>query len=935
MRKILPLLFLSTTCFAQFNLETLKNAANSELGKKVKESLVNKLDDMRSDYDEASFNYAVALSDNAGLFESEERYKKNNRMLLDAFAATQGKEVTNSDKALSMNSVGEMMYASNKYTSAESSFLKAKTMLEEAQDSIGLLYAQVVSNLGLLYHTTGRYTLAEKWALKAKDIRYRKSGERSAVYASSLNNLAVLYKDMGRYNEAETLIQKAVETNKTEAGKESVPYALSLNNQAMIEYAVGRTQEAEKRLNQALDIAGKSLKDKSTNYVRLLTNLALMYQDLGKYKESEAIYLKAIKIKEGKLSTNHPDYAHLLNNLAALYVLMGKTKEVEANLKKAADIYKKKLGDEHPAYAATISNLGNFYRVNNRLTEAESLLKEARSIRSSALGESHPDFVTSLESLGLLYWKTGNITEASTLLRNAANKSLDQINRYFATMSEAEKEKLWNKNRSRFQHFYAFAVQKNSKYPILLTDMYNYQLSTKAILLSATNRIKQQILQSGDKALKAKYASWLDQKEELAHAYTLSKDELEEEKINVDSLERATNQLEKELSASSKIFSEGYAQKAIKTHDIAEVLAVGEAAIELIQLNTFHNKLTDTVQYAALILTKDHPYQPKLVLLKEGNALNKKYYSYYRNAIQLKQQDEYSYANFWQSIHEATKEKKIYLSLDGVYNQINLNTLQLPNGKYVLEEKELIFVTNSKEVLALKKPIARKVAATATLIGFPDYGSKGKVAKLPGTQKELETAKSALTGKQYKVTYLIKEQANEGKVKDIPSPKILHFATHGFFLPEPELETEEMLFGIASDKAKADPLLRAGLLLAGAENAMEGIAEDGILTAYEVTNLVLNNTEIVLLSACETGVGDVKNGEGVYGLQRAFQVAGANTVVMSLWKVNDESTQLLMSGFYKHFLLSGDRYKAFKQAQADLKAKFKEPYYWGAFVMIE
>ena len=931
------LLVWSAAAFAQINLGTLKKAYNSELGQKVKGAVVDKLDDMRSDYDEASFNYAVALSDNAGLFESEERFKKNKRMLLDAFAATQGKEVTREDSVLSLNSVGEMMYASNKYKAAESSFLRAKKMLEKAADSSDALYAQIISNLGLLYHTTGRYTSAEKWALKAKDLRAKVLGESTTVYASSLNNVAVLYKDMGRYAEAEEIIGHAVETIQKTEGKQSVPFALSLNNQAMIFYAVGRTEEAENLLNQALEVAGKTLKDKSTNYVRLLTNLALMYQDLKKYKESEEIYLKAIKIKEGKLSTNHPDYAHLLDNLASLYLQMGKTKEVETNLKKAADIYKKKLGEKHPTYAGTIGNLGNFYRISNRTGEAEPLLSQALAIRKEALGENHPQSISSMESLGLLYWKMAKISESTALLQNVTSKSLEQIYLYFAPMSEAEKEKLWDKIKPRFLRFYAYAVHQGAKNPSLLADMYNYQLATKALLLNSTNRVKQQILQSNDSKLKAKYSQWLDQKEELAHVYTLSKEELSEEGINVDSLEKVANQFEKELSASSNLFSQGYKQKAIKVQDVSAALAPEEAALEIIQLNKFDNVLTDSVYYATLVLTKEAPSQPKLLLNKEGNQLNKKYYAYYRNSIHKMQPDEYSYAKFWQAIEETILAKKtLYVSLDGVYSQINLNTLLKPSGRYVIEDKDIVLVTNTKEIIELKKAASSKGAAnTATLIGFPEYGSKGTVQKLPGTQKELADIKTVLATKQYKVNYLIKGAADEQNVKEMGPSKILHFATHGFFLPEPEKESDEKVFGIASSKAKDNPMLRAGLLLANAEATIEGKSENGILTAYEVSNLQLTNNEIVTLSACETGLGDVKNGEGVYGLQRAFQVAGGETIVMSLWKVNDEATQKLMSSFYKYYLQSGNKQKAFKQAQSELKKTFKEPYYWGAFVMVE
>jgi CHAT domain-containing protein len=153
-------------------------------------------------------------------------------------------------------------------------------------------------------------------------------------------------------------------------------------------------------------------------------------------------------------------------------------------------------------------------------------------------------------------------------------------------------------------------------------------------------------------------------------------------------------------------------------------------------------------------------------------------------------------------------------------------------------------------------------------------------------------------------------------------------------MPETE-NTDEKVFGIEASKSKENPMLRSGLMLAGAEKAIDGTSENGILTAYEAMSLQLENTEVVVMSACETGLGDVKNGEGVYGLQRAFQVAGANAIIMSLWKVNDEATQELMTAFYKHYTVLNNKHAAFKKAQLELKTKFKDAYYWGAFVLVE
>ncbi|HEY8400733.1 MAG TPA: CHAT domain-containing tetratricopeptide repeat protein, partial [Cytophagaceae bacterium] len=903
---------------------------------KIKGAVLKELSESRKEYDEASFNYAVSLSDNAGLFESEERYQKHKKLFLEVLKSTDSEDNTPLENAANLNDAGEMLYASGRFHAAEASFNKAKKIYEEEGQTASPLYAQVISNLGLLYHTTGRYATAEEFTLKALNLRKEIfKQEENSIYASSINNIGVLYKDMGRYNEAEQLLSKTVAVNEQTLGKKSVPYAISLNNLAMLFQAMGRLNAAEPILKEAITVAGETLKEKSTNYVRLMVNLALLYQEMGKYPEADDIYQKAIKIKERKLGTNHPDYAHLLNNLASLYMLMNKQGEVETLLKKAMGIYKKKFGENHPSYASTISNLGNFYRVSDRLDEAETYLKQTLQIRKETLGENHPEYVNALENMALLYWQKGQLQESSLYFDQVLTKVSEQINLYFAPMSEAEKTKFWDKVRPKFQRFNAFASEAYKEDPTVAGKMFNYQLATKALLLNATNKVKNQILSSGDQQLIKEYLSWLDDKENLARLYTLSKAELQEEKINLDSLEKAANAKEKALSSKSQLFSSGYIPEKISYEEIRKKLGPQEAVVEIIQLHKFNKIFTDTVWYATLVLTSDRP-EPELILLENGNQLEKRYFAYYKNAIRQKVKDEHSYQQYWKKVENSISNKKtIYVSPDGVYNQINLNTLTLPDGRFLVDVKNVVLVTNSKEIIGLKSTTNQSTALTATLVGFPDYGNKGTITPLPGTKAEIEALKKMLASKSYKTTVYTGAEANEEKVKSINAPRILHIATHGFFIKEVEGAENEKVFGIELAKSKENPLLRAGLMLAGAEKAIEGTSENGILTAYELMNLLLDNTELVVLSACETGLGDVKNGEGVYGLQRAFQVAGAKSIIMSLWKVNDDATQQLMSSFYKNYLLHNDKQKAFKSAQLELKSKFKDPYFWGAFVLVE
>lgn len=915
-----------------------KDAVSKEsLKNKAKGFISQRLDKAKEEYDASNFNYAISFSDNAGLFETTEKSDRNRVMLVETAKSIDQSEETAAEKAYNYNSTGELLYAGNKFKSAELAFLASIENYKAAGMEQSKEMALVLSNLGLLYHTTGRYTRSEDYTEQALKMRERIM-PNSAMLAASINNKAVLYKDMGRFNEAEQLIEQAVKMNAVTAGNKSLGYALALNNKAMLFQSIGRNEAAEALMKEATVIAKELLKEKSSNYIKLTINLALLYQDMQKYPEAEGIYLQAIALKEKHLGKHHPDYAHLKKGLASLYLLMGKTGEVEELLKTAADIYKKKLGENHPSYAAAISDLGNFYRIQARLSEAEPLLSSALKVRKAVLGESHPDYVRSLEDMALLQWQQGNIKEASASYRTVIAKTSSYIDEYFAPMSESEKTRFWDKVSPRFHRFNSFAVSALAQESDLAGVMFNNQLNTKALLFNATSKVRNSILNSGDQALINKYLRWLDQKENLARLYTLSKEELAEEKVNLDSLENAANTMEKQLSSSSKVFSEGYAQVNHTWQDIASQLQADEAVVEIVQFKKFYGSFTDSVYYAVMVIEKNSS-SPKVAVIRNGSDLENIYVKQYRAAIKNRESAPEAYSHFWKPFESLITKSKLYLSLDGVYNQVSINTLQDGSGKYLIDTKTIVLVSNSKDVIKLKSASGSAAKKTIDLFGFPNYGIDEVIPPLPGTKVEVENITATLKPAGYRIQTFMENDANEANVK-ASKAEIVHIATHGFFLANASKVEADKVLGIETSTAKKNPLHRSGLMLAGCESTImeenidRSTSNNGILTAYEAMNLSYENTDLVVLSACETGLGDIKVGEGVYGLQRSFQVAGAKAVIMSLWQVNDDATQQLMSSFYKYFAASGNKQEAFLKAQKELKLKFREPFYWGAFVLI-
>ncbi len=451
-------------------------------------------------------------------------------------------------------------------------------------------------------------------------------------------------------------------------------------------------------------------------------------------------------------------------------------------------------------------------------------------------------------------------------------------------------------------------------------------------------------------------------------------------------METLTNMLEKDiqLAIELKHSKSGEEKKLLTWKDIYAQLGPNEAAVEIIRIQEFKPDSggvnTKEVYYAALIITKETKNGPQLVLMKNGKDLETRYVSYYRNAIHFQLEDTISYQQYWKPLVESSVMKgknKIYLSVDGVYNQININTFyNSATKKYVVQEQDVQLVTNTKDVVTIKtKPtLLTKIPENTVLFGYPDYYHQplmtaknvnkkqatektshtlfrgGNINELPGTKDEVNAINNIfVTNGNNTTTVMLGKNAAEDSLKAIENPGILHIASHGFFLESEKKNKSEHKDEVeVLNELNDNPLLLCGIMLSGAGHAYSEEVldaeikalykgesmEDGILTAYEAMNMDLQNLELVVLSCCETGLGEVKNGEGVYGFQRALQTAGAKTIIQSLWKVNDAATKKLMTYFYEEWIRTSNKRASFATAQEKLRLEYKTPLFWGAFIMI-
>ncbi len=833
-------------------------------------------------------------------------------------------------------------------------YLQLAVDVEKAKTKNQDTYYKLLQELAILHMRAGNLQQA-KAKLDSVDSYYQSTARLDNVtYASLLLDLGRYHQLMGEYPLAEKDIRASISLYQKYAGDKSADYAYALNTLALLYQTMGNFGEAEAALLHALNIREGLNQQNTAEYSTLLQNLASLYQLQEEYGKAESFMARSLELDEQLLGNEHPQFVIGLENLATLYQKKKDYAKAIVQLEQARITIEKGAGKNHPTYATVLSNLGALYQDMGQYELSEKMWNESVALRLQMLGEDHPDYARALYGLAGVQFATGNWSKADANFTLVIEKFQQQIASYFHVLSEKEKGALYARIKPIFETYYDFCIQmayQQKNATVMLERLYNLQLNTKAILLNASNKVRASIQQSADADLKLLYDQWQQTKENLVLLYSYSKDERTRLGIDIKVIETKANDLEKNLSERSALFNSQQNQNIITLSQVRESLKENEAAIEIIRIRK--KFVSDSIYYVALMVTKKE-MTPRLMVWPHGNLIENKIFKFHRNAIKFQQPDTLSYRHFWEPlVKQLPNVETLYISCDGIFNKINFNSIQYPDGKlWVLDRFNIRLVSNTRE-LAEKHTSESAISNTASVFGYADfnlaetdkavaiakralasrYGFKGEdVPMLPATEKEVILLQQTLAHKNWNVNSFTLASATEMEIKRTDNPRILHIATHGFFLDDVDLSDE--LQNVDSDETRINPLFRSGLLLAGAALKQEAGQEDGVLTAYEAMNLKLDRTDLVTLSACETGLGEVRNGEGVYGLQRSFLVAGARTVMMSLWQVDDVATQELMSSFYSNWIGGIDKFDAFRKAQLSVKEKYSAPYYWGAFVII-
>lgn len=864
-----------------------------------------------------------------------------------------------------LSKVGRIYFTKGDLDVAEKYYNKEKDLISSTRGTNNPVYARVVNNLSVVYQTLGRNDKIEQMLLESIKIRQQLNDGKDTSYAKSLNNLGQYYYSIGRYPEAEKYLVECLDIKKRALGENTSTYVTSQINLGLLYKAIGNKEKSLEILKSAYDLSIKNeaLFDETTT-ASAIFNLAILYTELGMRSEAEPLMEKSKSIQSNMMTEMNPASFTTLYNLAQLQISMKNHDEAFKVLEKALPAIKQKLGVAHPLYSKCLKAMGIIKWIKEDYKSAYEYLNETVQLAEQIYDSKNINYANVMHSFGGLLKEMERFDEAEEFYKKAFEIYLFQIDKYFPFYSESEKAKFYTMLKERFDMFNCYVTSRIEAKPALIDDMYNYHIATKGLLLNYVKKMKKTINASGNKELVAKYTEWKNSKEQLSKLFSMSKPELQRLGKNVDSLEEVVNTMEKELSVASSDIKSKSDTMAISWKDIQRKLKDNEASVEIIRFKFFNKGWSDSTFYAALILTKETTDHPKFVLFRNGNDMDNGFYNSYKNQIKQKFPDKRSYEIFWKPIEEEIKGKNVlYVSLDGVYNNLSLNTFRYPDGTFIVDNKFIYVVSNTADLVRVnsRAKIDNAVNNKGVLFGFPKYKlestkkpdvkmtdlikteepkAENIISELPGTKGEIEKIKAQLDAKNWTSDVFMEENASEANIKKLKDYKLVHIATHGFFLNNLKNEQESREFGVDIEKAIQNPLLRSGLLFSGASNYMNFDQstgekdENGILTSYEALNLNLDNVDLIVLSACETGLGQIMSGEGVFGLQRSFQVAGARNMIMSLWTVNDQTTQELMTTFYKNWLGGEEIHKAFYNAQKSLKEIYKDPYYWGAFVIL-
>lgn len=809
------------------------------------------------------------------------------------------------------------IYNKGNYTDAYKSF---STCLKNTDVRGSEFYNNCLLYMGICAMENAEY----KQASSLLHLAEHALSDTSDNYIICKQKLAALYKRQGIYNESETILLKLLETQENSSNAKCSLKAVTLNDLGVIYKRLGQYDRSINYLSESLQLKQKCMSAEDPSITISLNNLAGVYMKQKDYTRADSLYNASIKIKTQLYGPNHPSTLLAWNNLAELYRQQNNYAESLTILKDVLARKAEASGTRTLSYATSLHTIANVYFASGKYTECISYCRKSIAIKEQLIGKHAATTIHSYVLLAKTNHALGKNKRAKSLYDFILTTRQEEIDAYFKYLGEEEKVQYLKASNTYWKEFSAFVFDmngKSGKHTAANNKLFNQWIENRwylsELILEETQR-QHRLWENISDSSQLKLVEELKElKDEIAKVSLLKSKEDSHIPDNLNELTERATHIEKGLTSTYTIDN----RKKHSVTDITNSLNNTECIVEIIK------PIQACEKYLTLIYLKaiKTPYQ---IWLPEGTLLEDKSYSYYYNNIKFKLNDTKSYSLYWKPIADFLSAHPqihtIYFVRDGIYECMNIHTLLTDSAT-----ASIIYLNKTESILSHKQRSKTITLSKTAFIYHPLYASTGgdcDYSDLPGTKTEIDSIEKLFHNKVFETIRYSEAMASESTIKnDTAIYSLIHIATHGYLEMNPENDYVESM-------------IHSGLLLSGVCDPIDAdsmASDDGILTAYEIAQLNLSSTELVVLSACQSGLGVMDSQEGLVGLQRGLLVAGTRNILVSLWKIDDTVTAQWMIHFYSNLLETKSCTEAYLFAQQKIKEQYVYPYYWGAFVLLE
>ena len=823
-------------------------------------------------------------------------------------------------------------------------------------------YGRALGVLAMTLRQIGQYSKALPMQEEAVNLLKKSAGPLNQATLTSVGNLIILYVETGEIEKAFTLYEQILRDIKSQFGVKHLDYLTQQSNYSSFLHETGFVQKAEAETNEAEKNYRAAFDTLSVNYGRILGNLGVLYAEKKQLDSAVMFQTRALRIFENAAGKETLEYASALHGLSYDFQQMGKLDTTIGLAKQAMEILRKNGMGDTPLAARILMSLVEVSCSRHEYAIAMGYVAEALSVVEKSTGLSSRDYPVIIGRKGRVHEFAGQIPEAFASFRESVLLSRERISQVAGIYSYGGEEAFALQVQPVFENFAGFAHRHSEYRKESAGILYDNALALDFLLLQQTRSAIEAARSSGDPLLAAQVREWNDLKQLWAFQSNLPAGKRQ---YKLDSLSGEIERLERRMTASFLPLKQ--ARDRVSWQNVQSALAPDEAAIQFINFPADEPTGSEIVYYALLL--RPGYERPKMVYLcreaelealfdqKPGSekGMINRLYPYSAEEWRGKEQYSRLYSLLWEPVKKHLRgTRRIYYAPSGQLYRIAFPAIVKKPGDILADHFDLQYVASTRDLVWRGDSLRGSDIHTAQVFGGIIYATdslamvraseRSEPGFLPATLREMRWVDSLLRAHGIQSDTFSGYRAGEGRIKrfctdTLRSPDLLHIGTHGYYFPVP---AKKPATGRSGYKWADNPMFRSYLLMAGGLNAHTGEPpvggfDDGLLSAYEIASLNLTGTRLVVLSACETGLGDLRNNEGVYGLQRAFKIAGVRHMLVSLWKVGDTPTEVFMRQFYRYWIAEGrDIRVAFRQAQEWMRQQndYRDPYFWAGFVLI-